>query len=208
MDGERGLARSHRLQNLAEKFRDKRYRDGYVAAHTRGVLADQMRNFRGNRSQADYAAKIGKQKTVIGRLENPAYSGWSLRTMLEVARKEGVAVFVRFVDFPTFLKYSDDLSDGALQPRPYDGEAIEKLARDSERQAGESAIRALFSPPRASEDRPRALSAMESLAIDRPVAHPRVSFKAQSPSDMPANDGADSQQRSEPNTPSLLSASR
>lgn len=104
MNGERDLAASpRRLQSLAEKFHDKQYRDAYVGAHNRGVLAQQMHNFRGALSQADYAAKIGKQKTVIGRLENPAYGGWSLRTMLEIARKENVAVLVRFVDLPTFL---------------------------------------------------------------------------------------------------------
>ena len=39
--------------------------------------------------------------------------------MLEVARKLNVAVFCRFVDFPTFLKLSDDLSDDALCPSSY-----------------------------------------------------------------------------------------
>lgn len=120
MDGERDLAPSHRLLRLAEKFRDKRYRDGYVASHTRGVLAQQMRNFRGTRSQAEYATKIKKQKTVVARLENPAYTGWSLRTMLEIAREEDVAVIVRFVDFPTFVGFTNDLSDDALSPRSYD----------------------------------------------------------------------------------------
>jgi hypothetical protein len=147
MDGERGPASSRRLHSLAEKFRETRYRDGYVAAHTRSVLADQVRNFRGHRSQAEYAAKIGKQKTVVGRLENPGYAGWSLRTMFEIARKEGVAVFVRFVDFPTFLKYSDDLSDDAMRPRPYDAEAIDELLQAEEQAAGENALRALFSAP-------------------------------------------------------------
>lgn len=116
MDIEQNHATSHRLWALAEKFHDKQYRDGYVASHTRRVLAEQMRNFRGDLTQADYAAKIGKQKTVIGRLENPAYSGWSLRTMHEVARKENVAVIARFVDFPTFLSFTDDLSSEALRP--------------------------------------------------------------------------------------------
>jgi hypothetical protein len=128
MDDERDLVASHRFFSLAEKFHNKDYRDGYVAAHTRGVLARQMRNFREELPQADFAAKIGKQKTVVSRLENPAYSGWSLRTMLEIARKENVAVFVRFVDFPTFLKYSDDMSDAAMRPRSYDQREIDTLA--------------------------------------------------------------------------------
>jgi hypothetical protein len=120
MDGERNLAVFHRLSSLWEKFRNKRYRDGYVAAHTRSVLARQMRNFRGARSQAEFGALIGKRQTVVSRLESPAYGSWTLRTMFEVARKMNVAVFVRFVDFPTFLRYTDDMSDDALDPKGYD----------------------------------------------------------------------------------------
>jgi hypothetical protein len=130
MDGGLDLAASRRLARLAEEFHDKQYRDSYVASHTRGVLAQQMRNFRGDLPQAGYADKIGKQKTVIGRLENPGYAGWSVRTMLEIARKEDVAVFVRFVDFPTFLKYSGDMSDSALHPEKYDENKVDQLARN------------------------------------------------------------------------------
>lgn len=147
MDGEHGLAASHRLLSLAAKFRDKQYRDGYVASHTRRVLAEQMRNFRGELSQADFSEKIGKQKTVVARLENPAYGGWSLRTMLEIARKRDVAVFIRFVDFPTFLKYTDDLSDSALQPEQYNEEVIDGLAKEEETAAREGALKALFANP-------------------------------------------------------------
>jgi hypothetical protein len=119
MDDGPDLADSHRLLTLAAKFRDKRYRDGYVAAHTRSVLARQMRNFRGDLSQAEFAEKIGKQKTMVARLENPAYGGWSVRTMLEIARNLNVAVIARFVDFPTFLNFTDDMSDDALRPQEY-----------------------------------------------------------------------------------------
>lgn len=109
-----------RQARLSVKFHDKQYRDTYVASHTRGVLARQMRNFRGDLSRAEYAEKIGKQQTVIARLETAAYSGGSLKTLLKIARKEDVAVFVRFVDFPTFIELSGDLSDRALAPKSYD----------------------------------------------------------------------------------------
>jgi hypothetical protein len=146
MDGELDLSDS-RLLTLVVKFRDKQYRDGYVAAHTRGVLARQMRNFRGNLSQADFAEEIGKQKTMIARLENSAYGGWSLRTMLEIARNRGVAIFCRFVDFPTFLKLTNDFSDEALYPVSYDQSAIDQLAAGEEFRDQEQALKALFSPP-------------------------------------------------------------
>lgn len=146
MDSERSLAGFRRLLSLAQEFRDKRYRDGYVAAHARSVLSRQMRNFRGKLSQMEFAEKLGKQKTVVARLENPAYGGWSIRTMLEIARKLDVAVFVRFVDFPTFLQYTGDLSGGAVHPASYDEEAIDELAREAERTVRDRLLKEIFDP--------------------------------------------------------------
>jgi hypothetical protein len=128
MEREHDLVPSTRLLRLAARFHDKQYRDAYVAAHAREILAKQMRSFRGALAQAEYAEKIGKQKTVIGRLENPAYSGWSLRTMLDIARKENVAVLARFVDFPTFLNFTDDMSDDALHPQGYNETTTDDIA--------------------------------------------------------------------------------
>jgi hypothetical protein len=145
MDDEPGLASSRRITRLAEKFRDKRYRDGYVAAHTRGVLARQMRNFRGDLSQAEFAEQIDKQKTMVARLENPGYAGWSIRTMLEIARKRDVAILARFVDFTAFLQYTGDLTGEALQPKPYDQQDIDRLADQEKRAVVDSALKALFS---------------------------------------------------------------
>jgi hypothetical protein len=166
MDGERDGAGFHsltapikRLVSLAARFHDKRYRDGYVAAHTRNVLARQMRNFRGDLSQAKFAELIDKRPTQVQRLENPAYSGWSLRTMLEMSRKMNVAVLVRFVDFPTFLKYSGDLSDEALRPVPYDQEAMDILAEEQRRLAREMELRDLFRNPLPSESQLPAVKA-------------------------------------------------
>src|SRR5579862_6112937 len=141
MDGERAPAGSHRLSRLAEQMHDKRYRDGYVAAHTRRTLAQQMRKFRGEESQAAFAEVLGKRQTVVSRLENPSYSGWTLRTLFEVAQALDVAVLVRFVDFPTFLKYSDDLSESALRPQPYDKGSTDRLLEGGEY----SAEKAFFS---------------------------------------------------------------
>lgn len=87
-----------------------------------------MRDFRGDKPQGEFGAEIGKRQTVISRLENPIYGGWSLRTMLEIARKLNLAVFCRFVDFPTFLKLSDDLSEAALRPKPYNAEIVSHWA--------------------------------------------------------------------------------
>jgi hypothetical protein len=120
---------SHRLVRLAEKMHDKEYRDGYVAAHTRQVLAKQMREFRGDTSQIDFAATLDKRQTMVSRLENPNYTGWTLNTLFEVASKLNVAVFVRFVDFSTFLKYSGEQSEPALHPASYEQDSVDDFAR-------------------------------------------------------------------------------
>lgn len=129
---EPGPVVSPRIARLAGELRDKRFRDAYVAASNRRTLAQQVRKFRGNESQAAFAQVLGKQPTMVARLENPSYSGWSLRTMLEVAEALDVAVFVRFVDYPTFLNLSDDLSDEAMRPTAYDENVVDALVKKEE----------------------------------------------------------------------------
>ena len=120
MDGERHLADSPRLRSLIEKFRDKTYRDSYIASHTRRFLARQMRKFRGEKSQTEFGDLIDKRQTVVSRLEDPNYGKWTLQTLFDVAEKLNIAVLVRFVDIPTFLRLSEDMSEDASQPQPYD----------------------------------------------------------------------------------------
>ena len=119
MDEERNPAGSPRLLSLAEKFRNKAYRDSYVVSHTRRFLARQMRKFRGDQSQAEFGEILGKQQTVVSRLEDASYGKWTLQTLFEVAAKLDVAVIVRFVDFSTFMKLTNNMSDEATRPAAY-----------------------------------------------------------------------------------------
>ena len=135
---------SQRFQILAEKMHDKEYRDGYVAAHTRQVLAKQMREFRGEMPQTLFAETIGKRQTMVSRLENPAYSGWTLNTMFEVGSKLNVAVFVRFVDFQTFLEYTGKQSEADLHPESYDSERVDEFARAKAQQELQRNLDLLF----------------------------------------------------------------
>jgi hypothetical protein len=129
---------SPRSSRLAKKFREKNYRDSYVASHTRRFLANQMRAFRGDRSQTEFGDALDMRQTVVSRLENPNYGRWNLQTLFDVARKMDVAVFVRFVDFPTFLRLSKDMSESAARPAEYDEGAIDDLARKDRIDARES----------------------------------------------------------------------
>jgi hypothetical protein len=128
-------ADSHRTRRLADKMRGRKdYRDSYVSSHTRQFLARQMREFRGDRSQTEFGLHIEKQQTVVSRLEDPNYGKWTLQTLFEVATKLDVAVFVRFVDFPTFMRLSKDMSDEAKKPAPYDQDAMDSAIESGERE--------------------------------------------------------------------------
>jgi hypothetical protein len=78
MNEEHSHVASSRFFKLAQQFRDKEFRDTYVAAHTRRFLARQMRKFRSRLSQTEFAEQLGKHRlssrvlkipiTVDGRL--------------------------------------------------------------------------------------------------------------------------------------------
>lgn len=128
MDEKHLPAASSRFFKLAQQFHDKEFRDTYVAAQTRRFLARQMRKFRGHLSQAEFADRLDKQQTIVSRLEDPNYSGWTLGTLLEIASKLNVGLVVRFVDFPMFLKFTGDLSEEAMCPSPYNEQEVDDSA--------------------------------------------------------------------------------
>lgn len=111
---------SHRSVSLWKKFCNKKYRDGYVSSHVKKFLAHQITALRGEKSQTEFGEIIGKPQSVVCRLENPNYGKYSLQTLLDVASKLNLALIVRFVDFPTFLKGTSDFSVEAVRPAAYD----------------------------------------------------------------------------------------
>jgi len=127
MDEEHRPVDFHRLSSLVEKFSDKAYRDLYIASHTRRFLARQMRKFRGNKSQSEFGDLIGRRQTVVSRLEDPKYGKWTLQTLFAVARKLDVAVVVGFVDFPTFLRFTEHISEHASDPKEFKPNDLDKM---------------------------------------------------------------------------------
>ena len=69
-------------------------------------------------------------QSVVSRYENPDYGKQSLQPLFETADKNDCVFFGRFVDFPTFLQWSQDMSDEATLPATYDPKAIEALLFD------------------------------------------------------------------------------
>ena len=145
MDAEHHSADSHRISRLAKKMADKDYRHSYVASYNRQFLSRQMREFRGDSSQTEFGMAIDKQQTVVSRLEDPNYGKWTLQTLFDVAAKLDIAVVVRFTNFPTFLRTTDDRSSSAISPSSYDQKVVDNFAREQDTaEDGSQALRQFF----------------------------------------------------------------
>jgi hypothetical protein len=131
MASEPSSGRSHRITRLTEKLRNKRYRDSYVDANVRRFLAQQIRALRGDMSQEEFGRLLGKPQSVVSRLEDPAYGKFTLQTLLEIAASLDRAVVARIVDFSTFLRFTEDMSEHAICPEGYNENALDHFALGS-----------------------------------------------------------------------------
>lgn len=111
---------------LLKKLAVKRYRDAYVQTHTRRFLAQQMRAFRGERSQEEMGKLLDKPQSVVSRLEDPTYGKWTLTTLFDVAERLNKGVIVRFVEPMTFAEFSLDVGDEAQNPQQFDEISIRR----------------------------------------------------------------------------------
>jgi transcriptional regulator with XRE-family HTH domain len=106
------------LDQQLSRFLNKDYRDGYLETHVRSGIAHQIRALRvkDELSQEDFAIATGKKQSTISRLENTEYGKVSVQTLLDIATARNVALLVRFVDYPQFLRITSDMSERALAP--------------------------------------------------------------------------------------------
>jgi predicted XRE-type DNA-binding protein len=121
-------ATSHRVASLAKKLKSKKYRDSYLSSHTRMFLANQIASLQGEMSQKEFGELLGKPQPIVSRLQNPEYGKYTLQTLLDISSKLDVALIVRFVDYPTFMKFTNDFSDEALRPNKFDPAQLDFLA--------------------------------------------------------------------------------
>ena len=91
-------------------------------------LANQLSSLQGEMSQQEFGQVLGKPQPIVSRLQNPDYGKYTLQTLLEIASKLDVALIVRFVNYPTFLKITNDFSDEALRPTSFDPAQLDLLA--------------------------------------------------------------------------------
>lgn len=117
------------LIDKLKRFAEKDYRDGYLNTHVRASIAYQIKALRQKfgLSQRGMAERTGKTQSVISRLESDGYGQMSLQSLLDIASGLDVALVVRFVSYPEFLKQAASMSERALQPDTI----FESLAKNS-----------------------------------------------------------------------------
>jgi transcriptional regulator with XRE-family HTH domain len=176
-------SRRERIRRLAKALGRRGFRHGYMSRQLKAFLAQQIRELRGDERQEDFGKRIGKPQSVISRLEKQLDRNISIQTLIDIAEKLDIAVIIRFVDFPAFLKYTENYTDIALAPPGYDQSAIDVLAREEERRAHDDALRAIFSPaPDQNTGSSAAQGGAEKAALPQATGGP---FSAIPP---PAND--------------------
>ena len=124
--------RNARSRRLAKALAAPGRRHAYMATQLKSFLSDQIRTLRGDLTQREFGDKIGKPQSVVSRLEKQLDQHISVQTLIDIAVKLDIAVIIRFVDFTTFLRYTEDYSDKALAPSAYDQAAIYALAEEEE----------------------------------------------------------------------------
>lgn len=123
------------LVSKLRRFVDKDYRDGYLHTHVRASVAYQLKALRRKfgLSQRLMAKRVNKTQSVISRLESDDYGQMSLQTLLDIASGLDVALIVRFVSYPEFLKHASNMSEAALQPETIDESFASALQEQDER---------------------------------------------------------------------------
>ena len=161
---------------LLGRFRDKEYRDLFVAEQIYSRLPLKIRSLREERQLTQ--KKLGEMATMkqtwVSKLEDPNYGKLTISTLLKVASALDVGLYIDFVPFSEVLNRTVRLSpesfsvpscenDLALQPR---NEPDELLNAPLPR-----ALRAALSPNQESPAAALGFSSLQSGVIDITMAH-------------------------------------
>ncbi len=95
-----------------KKLSNREYRDEYLKSTVTGWVIHQLRVLRKQRdwTQEDLGTASGKSQSAIARFESESYGNWNANTLLELAHAFDVAIDIRFVSWPDFLKRTSDTS--------------------------------------------------------------------------------------------------
>lgn len=104
-----------------KKLANKEYRQSYLKSMVTAWVVHQIKALREARhwTQSDLARVSGKPQSAIGRYESEGYGNWTTNTLLELADAFDVALEVRFVSWPKFLKDTADTGPKAMAVKSF-----------------------------------------------------------------------------------------
>ena len=114
--------RKHQLTNL---IRDKEFRPEFVDDYAQEILATQIRAIRENKQWTQQElgnASGGMKQAQVSRLEDPDYSGTTIKSLKRLARAFDLGLMVRFVRFTEFVDWIVEQSPDRFVPPSYDEE--------------------------------------------------------------------------------------
>jgi len=117
---------SDRRISLWEKFKDKVYRDGFVAGHLANNIAAQIfstRELRGL-TQTELAEKAGMAQARISVMEDSGYENLSVKTLKRLASALDVALVVRFVPFSELADYATNVTPDKVAVREFKNDTL------------------------------------------------------------------------------------
>jgi transcriptional regulator with XRE-family HTH domain len=117
---------SDRRISLWEKFKDKAYRDGFVASHLANNIAAQIfstRELRGL-TQTELAEMAGMAQARISVMEYSGYENFSVKTLKRLASALDVALVVRFVPFSELADYATNITPDKVAVREFKSDSL------------------------------------------------------------------------------------
>lgn len=111
-------------EQLLEKFKDKEYRDLFVAEHLYAGLALKNRLLREQRkwTQKQLGEKAGMAQAWISRLEDPNYGKLTISTLLKLASVYDVGLEINFVSFSKILHDALSFDSKSFVVRGFDND--------------------------------------------------------------------------------------
>lgn len=105
---------------MFKKFKEKRYRDAFLASQIRRMIPKQVRAIREAQemTQQQLADAAGTTQTVISRIEKGSGSGnLTIKSLLNLASALDVALVIRFEPIDRFIGWTEHLSSEDIAPR-------------------------------------------------------------------------------------------
>lgn len=125
-------------EQLIRKFRDKDYRDAFIAEHIYSRLPLKIRALRETRglSQKTLGERVGMAQTWVSKLEDPNYGKLTLSTLLRLASAFDVGLEIDFVPFSKVLDDTLGLTPESWEVSSFGDDVGIENSRDELRNSG------------------------------------------------------------------------